>query len=273
MKIKDILPALGFRAAPRTYGSEIQTFLLESEGSVRFAQWQHPKCLPTLFSQSMVDELRRYLSPGDVVIDIGAHTGDTALLFALAVGPSGRVFAVEPNDYALPILKENAGLNEDAAPIVVLPYAATEKDEELTFQYSDPGFCNGGDLEKFGRRHGHFYPLKVRGRNIAELINQEYSDEIDKIKLIKTDTEGNDDTVISTFERIIEKSRPYLICEVYKRTKMDRRVAFIDLLKGKLGYRCFFSEPYNKLVGEEVDRSKVMEWSHFDLFCIPNEVA
>lgn len=269
MKIRDLLPALGLRAAARTYGSEIETFHLESEGPVRFAQWQHPKCRPTLFSQSMVNELRRYLRPGDVVIDIGAHTGDTAVLFALAVGPSGLVFAVEPNRYAVPVLEENAKLNENAAPIIVFPYAASNDDQELIFQYSDPGYCNGGDLEQF-KRHGHSYPLKVQGRNIQRIINEIYADVIGRIRLIKTDTEGNDKSVIYSFEEIIRRNRPYIICEVYKRTERNKREEFIDFMNDYLGYRCFLADPYNKLWGEEVHRGSVMNWPHFDLFCVPH---
>src|SRR6267378_7997551 len=37
------------------------------------------------------------LSPGDVVLDIGANDGRPALLFSYCIGRTGRVHAVEPN--------------------------------------------------------------------------------------------------------------------------------------------------------------------------------
>ena len=51
--------------------------------------------------------------PGDAAIDIGAHTGDTALPVALAVGPQGAVFALEPNPFTYKVLIANAGLNRE----------------------------------------------------------------------------------------------------------------------------------------------------------------
>src|SRR3990167_9277157 len=44
-----------------------------------------------------VDLLLPYLSPGDGVIDLGAHVGEYTKAFAKAVGPTGRVVAVEPD--------------------------------------------------------------------------------------------------------------------------------------------------------------------------------
>jgi FkbM family methyltransferase len=43
-------------------------------------------------------EIRRHLKPGDVAVDVGANVGWHALLMAARVGPTGRVYAFEPND-------------------------------------------------------------------------------------------------------------------------------------------------------------------------------
>jgi FkbM family methyltransferase len=41
--------------------------------------------------------MQRYLRPGDVVLDIGAHSGERSLAAARLVGPPGRVDAFEPS--------------------------------------------------------------------------------------------------------------------------------------------------------------------------------
>jgi FkbM family methyltransferase len=41
--------------------------------------------------------MQRYLRPGDVVLDIGAHSGERSLVAARLVGPPGRVDAFEPS--------------------------------------------------------------------------------------------------------------------------------------------------------------------------------
>ena len=70
-----------------------------------YAQWLHPRETGKRISQESVDELRRFLSPGDVAIDIGAHTGDSTIPIALAVGKTGCVLALEPNKYVFPVLE------------------------------------------------------------------------------------------------------------------------------------------------------------------------
>jgi FkbM family methyltransferase len=43
-------------------------------------------------------EIKRWLKPGDVALDVGANVGWHALLMATRVGTAGRVCAFEPND-------------------------------------------------------------------------------------------------------------------------------------------------------------------------------
>jgi hypothetical protein len=51
------------------------------------------------------------IKEGDVVLDIGANIGAHTLHFARLVGPSGRVYAIEPTDYAAERLQMNLALN------------------------------------------------------------------------------------------------------------------------------------------------------------------
>jgi tRNA A58 N-methylase Trm61 len=56
----------------------------------------------------MIDELRKYLRPGDTAIDIGAQVGDTTVPMAFAVGKEGCVFGLEPNDHTFAVLADIA---------------------------------------------------------------------------------------------------------------------------------------------------------------------
>ena len=274
MKARAILEFLGMRAAPKIYGYRVDRFELERDGTVELAQWLHPKCRPVSIDQPMLNELRSYIAPGDVVVDVGAHMGDTTVPFALAAGPTGHVFAVEPNRYVLPVLEKNAGLNSRAAPITVLPYAAVAEPMNLVFDYSDPGFCNGGDLSEHGAfRAGHLYKLEVEGRNIPREIAARAPELASKVAFIKTDTEGNDRGVVETFRDIIMTSRPYLLSEVYRRSSEESRLAFHRLLTTELRYRVFRADPYRQLRGEELGPDDMTVAEHFDILCIPAERA
>ena len=274
MKARSLLEFIGFRSPPRTYGHRVDSFDLEREGEIHFAQWLHPKCRATTIDQATIDELRRYIAPGDAVLDIGAHIGDTTVPFALAAGPTGRVFAVEPNRYVLPILERNARLNTMAAPITILPYAATKETATLTFDYSDPGFCNGGDLSGLGRfRSGHLYRLDVEGRNITRELENLAPEWLSRVKFVKTDTEGNDQAVVETLRKLVDSARPYLLCEVYRHSTEAQRRSFHRLLSADLDYRVYRARPYVELRGKELGADDMMKERHFDIFCVPSERA
>ena len=126
------------------YGCEIRDFHLPHSGHVQYAQWLHPYETPKVISQSSVDSLQRFVTKGDFVIDVGAHTGDTTVPLAIAAGPAGCVLALEPNPYVFKVLEVNASLNRDQTNIVPRSFAATEQDGQFVFHYSDASFCNGG---------------------------------------------------------------------------------------------------------------------------------
>src|SRR5438128_2106801 len=49
------------------------------------------------YDQHAVDFIKCNVRPGDTFIDIGANCGFYSLLASRLVGPTGRVFAIEPN--------------------------------------------------------------------------------------------------------------------------------------------------------------------------------
>jgi FkbM family methyltransferase len=269
MKAKEWLYLLGMRPKPRTYGHEVRSFQLPADGEVQYAQWLHPRESPKIIRQDVVDELRKFLSPGDVAIDIGAHTGDSTLPMALAVGPSGAVLALEPNPYVFPVLEENSRLNSSKTHIVPLMFAATPEDAELDFEYSDSGFCNGGLHEGISRwKHGHAFTLRVRGRNLAAVLARDYADLLPRIRYIKVDAEGYDATVLSTLTGVIAETRPFLRAEVFKATSAPQRERLFRMI-ADLDYAIHRLEDEAHYLGQRLEPRDLMNWSHYDIFCVP----
>jgi FkbM family methyltransferase len=58
------------------------------------------------------DFFYRFLRPGMVMLDVGAHIGEYTLLAAKIVEASGQVHAFEPQSHLFPVLKESVQLNE-----------------------------------------------------------------------------------------------------------------------------------------------------------------
>ncbi len=277
MKLKEIFYGLGLRPRTREYPYELTTFHLSTDGDIEFALWNHPSAKRRTaagkgvrLTQSMVDVIRQFLNPGDVAIDIGAHTGDSTVPIALAVGAAGTVFALEPNIFAYKILLPNAALNKKKANIIPLNFAATPTDGTFEFEYSDPGFCNGGLHQHIGRwRHAHFFKLPVIGRNIPAFLDANYAEESRRVRYIKIDTEGLDRAVASSLRDLLVRSRPYIKTEMYKYMPEEERVGYYRDLR-ELGYAMF------KVESEEtdyrdtaIDESDLMKWSHFDVFAVP----
>jgi FkbM family methyltransferase len=271
VKLRDVPRALGLQAeSPRVYPSEVAAFDLPRDGIVHLARWRHPGEKLKSVTQEEVDALRRFLREGDVAIDIGAHTGDSTLPLALAAGPTGLVFALEPNPYVFAVLERTSTLNPDKARIVPLMFAATPEDGEFEFTYSDAGYCNGGAHPWASRwRHGHFSRLRVVGRNLDRYLLDEAPDSRAKVRYIKVDTEGSDRRVVASLASLISTARPYLKTEIYKHLPAAERSAYYDDLR-RLGYRVLKWEPGTAL-GQELQRGDLSRWRHFDVFAVPEE--
>jgi FkbM family methyltransferase len=271
VKLRDIPRALGLGSAPREYSHEIVTFELPADGEVQFARWLHPGEGPKTVTQDSVDALRAFLRDGDVAIDIGAHTGDTTVPMALAVGPKGRVFALEPNPYVFKVLAANAALNRSKTDIVPLMFAAMPNDGEFEFEYSDSGYCNGGFHHGISRwKHGHFSKLRVAGRNLHDYLRNQAGDVLPRLRYIKIDTEGFDRSVVNSLKDLITAARPYLRAEIYKHLSREERRGFYNDLR-TLGYRVFKcgDEVYR---GPELGPDDLSHWAHFDIFAVPESV-
>lgn len=277
MKLKEVFYGLGLKPKLREYPFDISSFTLAKDGDIGFALWQHPSAKRrdqsgggVKLTQPMVDTLRAFLKPGDVAIDIGAHTGDSSIPIALAVGVKGAVFALEPNLYAYKVLLANSALNRTKTNIFPLNIAATPEDGSFDFEYSDPGFCNGGfhaGVDSW--KHAHFFKLRVTGRNLARYLSKNFPEEARRVRYIKIDTEGFDRAVASSMRDVLVQQKPYLKTEMYKHTpESERRGYYRDLRE--LGYTLYKVESEEEdYRARPLDEADVMKWSHYDVFAAP----
>jgi FkbM family methyltransferase len=75
------------------------------------------------FEKTLVELVRAHLRSGMNVMDVGAHIGYHTLLFASLVGPSGRVFAFEPDEGNRMFLEQNVRANGFAGVTEIDPHA------------------------------------------------------------------------------------------------------------------------------------------------------
>ena len=68
-----------------------------------------------------------------MIVDIGAGRGEDVFAFSRAVGPAGRVWAVEPHPVSFGILRRFCELNR-LANVVALNYACLDQREDLQIE-------------------------------------------------------------------------------------------------------------------------------------------
>jgi len=97
--------------------------------------------------QRLPQRVAHWVTPGALVLDVGANIGAHSLLLAHAAGSSGHVIAIEPTDYGFSRLKANAELNPDLLSRLIPVQAA------LT---SGTNQQDGSDMARFHSR----WPLR-----------------------------------------------------------------------------------------------------------------
>lgn len=233
-----------------------------------YVVWLHPYQLNDDFGRVLHYEnlikLKNIIGEGNIAIDIGAHTGDTAVGYSLAVGKKGLVYAFEPNPDAFNVLLENSIHNQNIKPI---NSAIMMEDGEYEFNYTDSNLCNGGfgGMLSVGKEKMGNTTIKVKGINFEKWINSEISTEDQKrITYIKIDTEGYDRFILKSIKNWLKIHKPILECEVYPLLTAKERADYYETIID-CGYL-----PVNDFGGEIIAREDFVNLNRLcDIFCIP----
>jgi FkbM family methyltransferase len=98
---------------------------------------------PSVPEDDVMDEYTHWYSPraGDIVWDAGAHGGATSYFLAQMVGPSGRVYAFEPDDINFEYLLRNIEMHH-LANVVPVKKALSGKTGTVMFDM-EGNMCSG----------------------------------------------------------------------------------------------------------------------------------
>lgn len=146
-----------------------------------------------------------FLRPGDRVIDVGAHIGTLAVPFAQAVGPAGRVIAIEPDVESFDLLIRNLTLNgvlgHVRAECVVVTDEAGPYHPVRTANHTSATYYRRAD---------------TGGSSTCAPLDSLASefDPARPLRLIKIDAEGMELSILRSAEALIAAYRPLLYIEV-----------------------------------------------------------
>ncbi|MAL97833.1 MAG: hypothetical protein CL583_05205 [Alteromonadaceae bacterium] len=140
-------------------------------------------------------EIRKWISEGDWVLDIGANVGHYTRAFSSVVG-SGRVVALEPHPETFSYLACNTA---DLSNVTLINAAATDSNELVGFAVPEGNFYTAR-ITKGSER-------KVLGLQLGALQFPQ------RISFVKIDVEGHEMHVLNSLEDIIQRDSPILMVE------------------------------------------------------------
>lgn len=253
------------------YPYQISHFDLPTTGAVEFANWQNPLVAPKEIRQEEVDFFKKFIPPGSLVIDIGANIGHLSVAAALANGKTGLNLAFDPNPHVFRILEVNAHLNPDKTNIRPYNFAITDREEEFFYRSSEASFNNGGISRDDSAFHGKYVlPTKVRGVVLEQLLRDQYPEWMDKMALVKIDTEGYDREIIKSIRSLLARYKPTVITECFGKSTPEQRAEHFQLL-ADLGYSLYHIDGFraDTPVTHIETAADMNRWKHFDLFAVP----
>jgi FkbM family methyltransferase len=158
------------------------------------------------FEQPEVEAACACLQPGDVAVDVGANVGLLTVPLALAVGPAGRVLAVEPLPANVERLEDNVRRNQ-LGNVTVVSAAAGAKDGQVQLQVAaDPAFSSVTVVTKYRVAGAMQVPCRRLDSLWKELGRP-------RIALLKIDVEGGELSVLDGARELLQSSRPVLLVE------------------------------------------------------------
>lgn len=160
---------------------------------------------PVIQAESLMNELVQRYSPGDVVYDIGAHTGRYSLL-AASIG--AEVYAFEPNPQAYSRLAANVSVNEfNSIDIRNVGLGDEENKETFYISSKEPR----SSFNRTSPEHGSAEIVDTAQVPLKTIDS--LSDEIPPPDHLKIDVEGLGVSVLNGGEKTIRKTRPQIYFE------------------------------------------------------------
>jgi hypothetical protein len=124
------------RQLPARFGGA--PIFVSPDAALRFWRKDLAKCDPPLFDAA--DELVR---PGDVVWDVGANVGLFTFAAAARAGATGRVLAVEADQWLVSLLRRSASCQPaSSAAVSVLSAAVSDRVGVAEFCIAKRGRCS-----------------------------------------------------------------------------------------------------------------------------------
>jgi len=188
-----------------------------------------------------IDEIAfmaKYLQKGDVFIDIGSNFGYYSLIASSCVGPSGKVYAIEPTPKTFMRLLRNIELNK-FENIIPVKKAISSQNGTLPMNVSNDGHDAWNSLTKPDKA-GLFVTEEVETITLDDLTQEmELST---KIRMMKIDVEGWEIELLNGGQKFLSLSNAPVFQVEFNDRALDNaghssKILFEEI--NKLGFELF----------------------------------
>jgi FkbM family methyltransferase len=192
------------RRLPASFG-HVPLFV-SSEGGLGYFRPCLGRVDPLLLK--MAEEL---VAPGDVVWDVGANVGLFTFAAAACAGPTGSLYAIEPDTWLVGLLRRSARLEAaKRAPVNVLPVAVSDTVGVSRFYIAKRARAANylescGSTQTGGAREAQW----VVTVTLDWILGQ-----FPAPNVLKIDVERAEDRALAGASRLLSSFRPRILCEV-----------------------------------------------------------
>jgi FkbM family methyltransferase len=194
---------------------------------------------------------RQVCAPGQIVVDAGANIGTHTLALAEIVGPSGRVYAFEPQHNVHQYLCANVALNS-LGNVQCIRAALADRDGEILLRDAQP------------EAPANFAALslaQLAGSIRTPMVTLDTYLNVPHLRLVKIDVEGMELDVLRGARSTIRKHRPILYVENKAPAGSGALLEFIRSENYRLFWHIasclnpsnFFDNPEQVIVPERVE--------------------
>jgi FkbM family methyltransferase len=155
-----------------------------------------------------ISHARRYLAPGDLVIDVGANIGVLTELFASWVGFSGRVIAIEPEPKNLAALRHRMARRNLGSVVEVVSAAAGDRAGKVLLRIEPD---HPGDHHVVANGDENPNVVSVDCLTLDEIVEKHQGS---VPRLIKIDVQGAEAMVLRGARKTLGEHRPVLVIEI-----------------------------------------------------------
>ena len=198
--------------------------------------------------------------PGDVVLDVGANIGITALRASAAVGSVGRVYAFEPDPINCRQFSRHVSLN-GVTNVEIIELGLSDLPGSAQLEVVNAGNRGMNRIERTPSESAN--GALVRLTTVDDFVTGR---SLERLNVIKADVEGFEGAVLRGAARTLSRFRPTLFLEFDDQMleyQGDTASGLLALLHD-LGYQVYRAD-----TGDLLSPGHAPRKVHFDVICRP----